>query len=115
MRIVLVVVLAAVLVGCAGAEQAQAATQAFQVVVAPEPGNHPPVITSQPVTRLFSADMAGWIFRTALIVLGIATVVTALIAEIVVGSSRHLEPSHGSVVRSMQGARATRARRDPRS
>ena len=33
-----------------------------------------------------AADMAGWSFRTALIVLGIATVVTALIAEIVVGS-----------------------------
>src|SRR5829696_8033010 len=33
-----------------------------------------------------AADMAGWTFRTALIVLGIATVVTALIAEIVVGS-----------------------------
>ena len=33
-----------------------------------------------------AADMAGWSFRTALGVLGIATVVTALIAEIVVGS-----------------------------
>jgi Ca2+:H+ antiporter len=33
-----------------------------------------------------ATDMAGWSFRTALIVLGIATVVTALIAEIVVGS-----------------------------
>ncbi|MDQ3778191.1 MAG: calcium/proton exchanger [Actinomycetota bacterium] len=31
-------------------------------------------------------EMAGWSFRTALIVLAIATVVTALIAEIVVGS-----------------------------
>ena len=30
--------------------------------------------------------MAGWSFRTAMVVLGIATVVTALIAEIVVGS-----------------------------
>ena len=33
-----------------------------------------------------ASDMAGWSFRTALGVLGIATVVTALIAEIVVGS-----------------------------
>jgi Ca2+:H+ antiporter len=33
-----------------------------------------------------ASDMVGWTFRTALIVLGIATVVTALIAEIVVGS-----------------------------
>ena len=33
-----------------------------------------------------AVDMAGWSFRTALGVLGIATVVTALIAEIVVGS-----------------------------
>jgi Ca2+:H+ antiporter len=32
------------------------------------------------------SEMVGWTFRTALIVLGIATVVTALIAEIVVGS-----------------------------
>ncbi len=31
-------------------------------------------------------EMLGWTFRTALIVLGLATVVTALIAEIVVGS-----------------------------
>jgi Ca2+:H+ antiporter len=33
-----------------------------------------------------SPDMRGWTFKTALIVLGVATVVTALIAEIVVGS-----------------------------
>ncbi len=33
-----------------------------------------------------AVDMAGWSFRTALGVLGVATVVTALIAEIVVGS-----------------------------
>jgi Ca2+:H+ antiporter len=33
-----------------------------------------------------SPDMSGWTFRTALIVLGVATVITALIAEIVVGS-----------------------------
>jgi Ca2+:H+ antiporter len=33
-----------------------------------------------------SPQMAGWSFRTALLVLGVATVVTALIAEIVVGS-----------------------------
>jgi len=32
------------------------------------------------------SEMLGWTFRTALIILGLATVVTALIAEIVVGS-----------------------------
>ncbi len=33
-----------------------------------------------------SPDMSGWSFRTALLVLGLATVVTALVAEILVGS-----------------------------
>jgi Ca2+:H+ antiporter len=33
-----------------------------------------------------SPDMAGWSFRTALLVLGLATVVTAFVAEILVGS-----------------------------
>ena len=33
-----------------------------------------------------SPDMAGWSFRTALLVLGLATLVTALVAEILVGS-----------------------------
>jgi Ca2+:H+ antiporter len=33
-----------------------------------------------------SPDMAGWTFRTALLVLGLATVVTAFVAEILVGS-----------------------------
>jgi Ca2+:H+ antiporter len=33
-----------------------------------------------------SPDMSGWSFRTALLVLGLATVVTALVAEVLVGS-----------------------------